>query len=37
MFGRKKGEVKEGDFVFTSRKDEEGDFHNLIIQQMLVK
>ena len=30
MFGRKKGEVKEGDFIFTSRKDEEGDFHNLI-------
>ena len=29
MFGRKKGEVKEGDFVFTSRKDE-GDYHNLI-------
>ena len=30
MFGRKKGEVKEGDFVFTSRKDKEGDFHNII-------
>ena len=30
MFGRKKGEVKEGDFVFTSRKDEAGDYHNLI-------
>ena len=30
MFGRKKGEVREGDFIFTSRKDEEGDFHNLI-------
>ena len=30
MFGRKKGEVREGDFIFTSRKDPEGDFHNLI-------
>ena len=29
MFGRKKGEVREGDFIFTSRKDE-GDFHNII-------
>ena len=29
MFGRKKGEVKEGNYVFTSRKDE-GDFHNII-------
>jgi hypothetical protein len=29
MFGRKKGEVKEGDFIFTSRKDD-GDYHNLI-------
>ena len=29
MFGRKKGEIKEGDFIFTSRKDE-GDYHNLI-------
>ena len=30
MFGRKKGEVKEGDYVFTSRKDTDGDFHNII-------
>ncbi len=29
MFGRKKGEVKEGDFVFTSRKDD-GDYNNII-------
>ncbi|MDP6898539.1 MAG: hypothetical protein QF429_00730 [Candidatus Nitrosopelagicus sp.] len=29
MFGRKKGEVKEGDFVFTSRKDD-GDYNNFI-------
>jgi hypothetical protein len=30
MFGRKKGEVREGDFIFTSRKDKEGDFYNII-------
>ena len=30
MFGRKKGEVKEGDFIFTSRKDTDGDFYNII-------
>ena len=29
MFGRKKGEVKEGDYVFTSRKDD-GDYHNIV-------
>ena len=28
MFGRKKGELKEGDFVFTSRRD--GEFSNII-------
>ena len=29
MFGRKKGEVKEGDYIFTSRKDD-GDYHNIV-------
>ncbi len=29
MFGRKKGEVKEGDYIFTSRKDD-GDYQNII-------
>ena len=28
MFGRKKGELKDGDFVFTSRPD--GDYSNII-------
>ena len=28
MFGRKKGELKEGDFVFTSRQD--GEYSNII-------
>ena len=28
MFGRKKGELKDGDFVFTSRQD--GEYSNII-------